>query len=365
MSISKEPPYQKYSSDYGSLEIQTLKGDSAFITSDTSGHVDLTNAPMLHSFLATATLSSRDDAPLLFTRTDMQGVTSLAINHDSVPRNLTNRMHCHNYFALSIIASGSVEIQIENRRIRYRAGDVVILNRNTRHAEELLQNATLYDIELSRDYLLHRPETDELFTHMDETQHQFFSKNLDNESKRNRNFIECRYLGDPFHIEILDIFLKIADELEHKRSGFQLMISALTYRLFALLSDPATYSSIYIDLGFDGGERLAIRTKQFLDKTKRKISRTELSESLHYSSAHINRVFQKYYGESATDYNRKILLQEAARLLDETNMSIQDIMIEIGFGNRTYFYRLFFEMFQMTPAEYRRRNTAEADPFNE
>ena len=358
MNIKKDTAHIKYNSDYGTLDIQLIKGDSLPPLPDNSGYLDLTNTHILATQLATTIMSAQDGEPLLYTRADTQQVSSIVVKHDNLPRNLANRLHRHDYFELSIMASGHIEMQIETQRIACQPGDVLMVNRNTRHAEDILQNATLYTLAISKDYLLRWPDVDELFTYMDETQNQFFTRNLDDEIKRNKDFIECRFLGDPDKSEILDIFLSIANELEYKRPGFQLMIRALIYRLFATLSDPEKYSCTYVDLGFDGGESLANTAKQLLDKTKRKISRTELSAYLHYSSTHINRVFQKHFGESVKDYNRKIYMREAAKLLTSTNMSIQEIIKEIGFDNRTHFYKLFFEFYQMTPAEYRERNSA-------
>lgn len=356
MNIEEIHKSQNYHSDYGPLEVQFLKGDSLMLLPSKSGYLDLADTRILDTPLATTILSASDGNPLLFTRIDTQQVVSMTVKHDALPRNLTNRMHRHDFFELSIVASGNIEMQIETQRIPCQVGDVIMVNRNTRHAEDILHNATLYTIELSKDYLLRWPDADELFTYMDETQNQFFSRNLDDEIKRNKDFIKCRYRGDPSNTEILDFFLKITDELEHKRPGFQLMIRALIYRLFATLSDPEKYACTYVDLGFDGGESLANTAKQLLDKTKHKISHAELSAYLHYSSTHINRVFQKHFGESVKEYNRKIYMREAAKRLASTNMSIQEIIKEIGFDNRTHFYKLFFEAYQMTPAEYRERN---------
>ena len=347
-----------YSSDYGPLEVQLLKGDSLMFLPSKSGYLDLADTRILDTPLAATILSASDGNPLLFTRTDAQQVVSVAVKHDALPRNLTNRMHRHDYFELSIVASGSIEMQIETQRILCQVGDVIMVNRNTRHAEDILRNATLYTIELSKDYLLRWPNADELFTYMDETQNQFFSRNLDDEIKRNKDYIECRYQGDRSNIVIVDIFNQITNELGLKRPGFQLMVRALIYRLFAALSSSEEYACTYVDLGFDGGESLANTAKQLLDKTKRKIAYTELSAYLHYSSTHINRVFQKHFGESVKDYNRKIYMREAAKLLTSTNMSIQEIIKEIGLDNRTHFYKLFFESYQMTPAEYRERNSS-------
>jgi len=356
MNIEEKQTSQNFHSDYGTLEIQLLKGDSLAFLPSNDGYLDLADTRILDTPLAITILSASDGNPLLFTRVDAQQVVSMAVKHDALPRNLVNRLHRHDFFELSIVAEGNAQMQVETQRFSCRTGDVIMVNRNTRHAEDILRNATLYTIELSKDYLLRWPDADELFTYMDETQNQFFTRNLDDEIKRNKDFIACRYRNDADRSEILDIFLSIADELEHKRPGFQLMLRALIYRLFATLSNPETYSCTYVDLGFDGGESLANTAKQFLDKTKRKLTHAELSTYLHYSSTHINRVFQKHFGESVKDYNRKIYMREAAKLLTSTNMNIQEIIREIGFDNRTHFYKLFFESFQMTPAEYRKRN---------
>lgn len=358
MNIEEIYKSQSFLSDYGPLEVQLLKGDSLMFLPSKDGYLDLADTRILDTPLAITILSASDGNPLFFARTDALQTISMNVKHDALPRNLTNRMHRHDFFELSIVASGDIEMQVETQRIACRRGDVIMVNRNTRHAEDLLRNATLYTIELSKDYLLRWPDADELFTYMDETQNQFFTRNLDDEIKRNKDFIACRYLGDQDNDEIPEIFLAIADELEHKRPGFQLMIRALIYRLFATLSNAQKYNCTYVDLGFDGGESLANTAKQFLDKTKRKISHSELSTYLHYSSTHINRVFQKHFGESVKDYNRKIYMREAAKLLSSTNMNIQEIIREIGFDNRTHFYKLFFDTFQMTPAEYRERNSS-------
>lgn len=356
MNIEEKRAAYIFRSDYGTLEIQLLKGNSLSFLPSNDGYLDLADTRILDTPLAITILSASDGNPLLFTRTDAHQAVSVAVKHDALPRNLINRLHRHDFFELSILAEGSAELQVETQRLSCQPGDVIMVNRNTRHAEDLLRNATLYTIELSKEYLLRWPDVDELFTYMDETQNQFFTRNLDDEIKRNKDFIECRFLGGSDKSEILDIFLSIANELEYKHPGFQLMIRALIYRLFATLSDPKKYSCTYVDLGFDGGESLANTVKQLLDKTKHKISHTELSAYLHYSSTHINRVFQKHFGESVKDYNRKIYMREAAKLLSSTNMSIQEIIKEIGFDNRTHFYKLFFEFYQMTPAEYREHN---------
>ena len=47
-------------------------------------------------------------------------------------------------------------------------------------------------------------------------------------------------------------------------------------------------------------------------------------------------------------------LERAELLLTETNNTIEQIAEEVGYHNKGYFYKLFQEKYEETPASYRR-----------
>jgi len=50
------------------------------------------------------------------------------------------------------------------------------------------------------------------------------------------------------------------------------------------------------------------------------------------------------------------MLEEAKEMLLYTNKSISEIISDLGFSNRTYFYKVFFEEYELTPLEFRNKN---------
>jgi AraC-like DNA-binding protein len=84
---------------------------------------------------------------------------------------------------------------------------------------------------------------------------------------------------------------------------------------------------------------------------------SELSAENHISEAHLIRVFKKYVGVSPKSYLIQIRLAEAARMLRQTESSIEEISSDTGFGSPKNFFVLFRKKYQMTPKEYRQKNT--------
>ena len=55
------------------------------------------------------------------------------------------------------------------------------------------------------------------------------------------------------------------------------------------------------------------------------------------------------------EYGQSIYLEEARKLLADTEKSISSIIEELVFSNRSHFYRLFEKYYGETPMNYRKR----------
>lgn len=77
----------------------------------------------------------------------------------------------------------------------------------------------------------------------------------------------------------------------------------------------------------------------------------------------IQQVFRKLKaltGKSTTHLIRSIRLAKAKELLETTNLPVSEVGYETGFGNPTYFSRMFQEEFGMPPSSIRRWGNANA-----
>ncbi|QIG06402.1 helix-turn-helix domain-containing protein [Proteus sp. ZN5] len=72
-----------------------------------------------------------------------------------------------------------------------------------------------------------------------------------------------------------------------------------------------------------------------------------------YSKWHLQRIFKDFKGCTLGEYVRKRRLLEAAKSLQEKDMSILDIALMYGFSSQATFTRIFKKHFNTTPAKFR------------
>lgn len=80
------------------------------------------------------------------------------------------------------------------------------------------------------------------------------------------------------------------------------------------------------------------------------------------SQEHLTRCMKKYYHMTPTEYINQIRMEQTAILLETTETSILDIMLECGFNNVSYFNQLFKKNYGLTPRQYRALNHSVINP---
>ena len=110
------------------------------------------------------------------------------------------------------------------------------------------------------------------------------------------------------------------------------------------------------------GQLLHQEDKEFLDTVtsiiKENVSKEGLGPDLVADALNINtrilyRRFKKISTMTPSDFIKDYRLNYAAQLLVNTNMSVQEIIYNVGISNKSYFYREFARKYNMTPKEYR------------
>ncbi len=88
------------------------------------------------------------------------------------------------------------------------------------------------------------------------------------------------------------------------------------------------------------------------------LSITDLADAMHLNPQYIMRLFKKEIGCSILQYitSRRIAL--AVQYLEETSLPITEVALHSGFGNYSYFARIFKRFTGETPAAFRKSNTA-------
>lgn len=96
--------------------------------------------------------------------------------------------------------------------------------------------------------------------------------------------------------------------------------------------------------------------KQYVQVNYRTATIFALCEKFHYNEDYFNRLIRQYTGETYSKLLQNVRLQEAVRLLHESNVSVTEIAGLVGYSNRGYFYKIFTQKYGATPNEVRRAN---------
>ena len=84
---------------------------------------------------------------------------------------------------------------------------------------------------------------------------------------------------------------------------------------------------------------------------------TALADEMNVSVYYLAHLFKTVSGTSIVEYRNELRLTKAKLLLINTDESISDIALTVGFGGSAYFSEIFSRSEKITPSEYRRLHT--------
>ncbi len=85
------------------------------------------------------------------------------------------------------------------------------------------------------------------------------------------------------------------------------------------------------------------------------LSNSQLAKMLNMSKSNFLRLFKQGVGIAPHRYINGLKMSQAARMLTESDRSIEDIAIQLEFSNRYQFSKAFTAFFNVPPGTYRRR----------
>ena len=83
------------------------------------------------------------------------------------------------------------------------------------------------------------------------------------------------------------------------------------------------------------------------------ITITELCAAFNYSKSYLSRIFKQVTGVSVISYYNDLKIQEAKKLIKETDLSFESISDKLNFSDPRYFHMLFKKITNLTPKQYR------------
>ncbi len=276
--------------------------------------------------------------------------------------------HQHSFIEIMYVLSGEVTNHIEDKTFTYHAGDCVIMNRNIHHKEEGEYQVVYFDLQeefindlISEETSVYKKVSDEYQLFLSSGIVQMLREAHNDNSQYQKIYFDC-FPVCPVQDQMQSLLNSMIQELSSADPGSVYLVKGYLQRFLSHLCDPALYNTNGISSTLSKKDFVLTKIQHILLSRHGKVSRSELSEMLHYNEEYLNRIIKQSTGKTFSQYRQYIALQEVRRLLLDTDLSVSRIMEELELSNRSFFYRVFQKEFGLTPSEYRQQRQAAQTP---
>lgn len=77
-----------------------------------------------------------------------------------------------------------------------------------------------------------------------------------------------------------------------------------------------------------------------------------IADKLHISTSSLGRVFKEYTGLTIPKYINSYRLNKTIEWMENSNLTISEIILKVGYQNESYFFRIFKQKYGVTPRNY-------------
>jgi AraC-like DNA-binding protein len=266
------------------------------------------------------------------------GVMAAGFNMDRV-------YHWHECLEISYVKEGRGRYYIEDRICEMEPGDIIILNNIEPHYLEV------YDRNMHQPVITFEPSL--IWNSGSNTLDYDYLKPF---FERGTNFNNKLNPGNPFTSEIRDHLRVIEKEFFERPVGYQQMIKA---RLLMILTYLVRYfrKEEKSEAGNGSKRQQLLRIEEILRYVSinfdRDIGLEEVASMLCVSPQYFSTFFRKVTGTTFIEYLNNIRVNNAIRLLSESDNKITHIAVECGFNNTSNFNAVFKKFTGKTPSEFR------------
>ena len=263
--------------------------------------------------------------------------------------NEKTQLHTHDYIELAYVVRGAFKQKILGNDIIFDEGELCLIDKNCLHQDYLLDSsATVLFLGIAND----------MFTEIMEenvTPHKItsFLQQALKEQKTLQQYLHFKPLNHS-RKKLEHNLTMLLEELIEGSIGYQHICKGLLHRVFRIIS-------IEYEFSLSTEQKKAMRwmifeeVNEYLNYHYKDVTIKQLSERFHFQEDYFNRLIKQQTGLTYTAYLQQIRLTKAKKLLTISNATIEEIVTQVGYHNKGYFYKIFVEKYGITPSQYRKK----------
>ncbi|MBE7022300.1 MAG: helix-turn-helix domain-containing protein [Ruminococcaceae bacterium] len=247
--------------------------------------------------------------------------------------------HEHAWYEFHCVKKGCLEVKTDEKTHLIKANEALFIPPRVYHNTRPVEDDTQY-IGLGFELVCNKKNTaEQLFQAMTSV----FS--VDNCVK----LTKCRQLVGISH-ELLTYANKGGSP---DRCRFHNMLTTFLFQVYDKLHDSSTSASSP-QLPAETAPDMRNYLLDYLTSTKiNNITLEELSQKIYLNKKQINRIVKKRYNMTFKQKQIRFRIENAKKQLTETNLSVDQIALLVGYTNLTSFYKAFRQIVGVTPKVYR------------
>ncbi len=252
--------------------------------------------------------------------------------------------HRHNYVEMIYMCKGSTTHIVDGNRVVLEEGDLLLLNQNA--TQEILPAG---EDDIAINFIILPQFFDKAFEMIgaeDNLLRDFLVGSLCEDNRRTSYLYF--HVSDVLPIQNLieNMIWSLLNSQWNKRSSNQLTMGLLLLHLINHIEKMETGGTAY-------HQEFEVTVLNYVETQYKEGSLSELAEVMGYNIYWLSREIKKRTGKTYKELVQTKRMNQAAYMLTNSRVSIDEIIRMVGYDNSSYFYRKFKERFGVSPKQYR------------
>jgi len=260
-------------------------------------------------------------------------------------------LHRNHFFNLQYVIQGRLHETVAGQNLVFHAGDICFIAPGTEHALSVFDDETIVV-----NILIKRETFQSVFINLlnkEDIISDFFTRvSICN------SFYPYIYCHTEIGDELTAVVWEMADVFHSKmRFRNRLMVNKLE-ELFIRLLERHEYDFV-TGSTLNETEKKILPILRYIQENFRTVTLVETARFFNYSEPYLSHLISEYSGSSFSGIVKTAKMRTAARLLESSDLSIEEVGLECGYDDRSNFYKTFRKEYGMTPKEYRKIHRSE------
>ena len=266
---------------------------------------------------------------------------------ESLERRVDNTIswHWHQYFEVAYVAEGSLECRTPDQVIQLEQGQAVFINTGVLHMYKKVSRGpcVIYAHIFDSTFLGGTLSS------------SLYQKYIYPISKSHALQLQPIRPDNRHQNLMLDSVRTMIELARSESFGYEFQIQTQLSQFWCRLLTLADLRSEASSRSGSDIQRIKAMLHFIHENYAKQITLKDIADAAAVSERECSRCFQRCFHESAITYLNKYRIRVAAGMLLKTSDSILFISQQCGFRSSSYFGRLFLQMLECTPKEYRKK----------